>query len=156
MSSVLRDLRAPNKCLTVKNKPLTAVINPCMVVFNTNAILHFYNITNILHNPDIARQTNAKGIKTFQHSVNSWSARKRGSVQRIHICTPTIVSDFNNVHAIPHPNPVVQSARRKLPMLGNGLFHPPKKITTPNIATRNIIAYSARNKKANLIPPYSV
>src|SRR5690606_38833237 len=117
---------------------------------------YIYNITNILHNPDIARQTNAKGIKTFQHSVNSWSARKRGSVQRIHICTPTIVSDFNSVHAIPHPSPVVQSARRKLPMLGNGLFHPPKKITTPNIATRNIIAYKDKYKKANYIWQYSV
>ncbi|COX55807.1 Uncharacterised protein [Mycobacterium tuberculosis] len=41
-------------------------------------------------------------------------------------------------------------------MLGNGVFHPPKKITTPNIDTKNIMAYSAKKIKANRIPPYSV
>src|SRR5690606_13442140 len=100
--------------------------------------------------------TKATGINIFQQRVINWSARKRGRVQRTHIWIPTIKSDLLTVQKSPQPKPVVQSANRKLPMLGRGVFHPPKKIMTPSIETKNIMAYSAKNKKANLIPPYSV
>ena len=115
-----------------------------------------YTITKMRHNPDMAMHTNASGIITFQHRFISWSALKRGNVHRIHICIPTIVSDLINVQKIPHPSPVVQSASLAIPILGRGVFHPPKKMTTPNIATKNIMAYSARKMNAKRIPPYSV
>src|SRR5690606_32850435 len=82
--------------------------------------------------------------------------RKRGNGQRIHIWIPTIKSDLLSVQNIPQPNPVVQSANRKLPILGKGVSQPPKKIMTPKMETKNIMTYSAKNRKAKLIPPYSV
>src|SRR5690606_17046024 len=101
-------------------------------------------------------QINAAGIIIFQHKFMSWSALKRGNVQRIHICIPTISKDLDRVQNKPQNNPVVQSANRRDPMLGKGVFQPPRNITTPSIATKNIIAYSAKNTKAKRTPPYSV
>src|SRR5690606_26568318 len=101
-------------------------------------------------------QIKATGIMIFQHRSISWSALKRGNVHRIHICTPTINKDLLNVQNIPHNGPVVQSANFSAPIFGKGVFHPPKKITAPNMATKNIMAYSAKKTKANRIPPYSV
>src|SRR5690606_8607215 len=67
-----------------------------------------------------------------------------------------MVNDFAKVQKIPQTKPVVQSANFKAPIFGKGVFHPPKNITTPSIATKNIMAYSAKNTNAKRIPPYSV
>src|SRR5690606_4424411 len=108
------------------------------------------------HIPEMAIHRNANGVSIFQQSAISWSARKRGNVQRIHICIPTISKVLDNVQKTPHANPVVHSASFTTPILGKGVFQPPRNTTTPIIATRNIIAYSARKIKAKRRPPYSV
>src|SRR6184192_3587230 len=106
--------------------------------------------------PDISIHTNASGVNTFQHKFISWSTRKRGNVQRIHICTPTNANTFNTVQNIPHAAPVVQSAKCTLTILGKGVFQAPRKRITATIDTKNIIEYSARKTKANRIPVNSV
>src|ERR1700712_1782317 len=82
--------------------------------------------------------------------------RKRGNVQRIHICINTNTSVFKVTHKIPQAKPVVQLAKRAAPMLGKGVFHAPKNSITANIDTKNIMAYSAKNTKAKPMPVYSV
>src|SRR5712691_11716928 len=42
-----------------------------------------------VHRPITARLTNEMGVRYFQHMPMSWSTRRRGSVQRIHIMTKT-------------------------------------------------------------------
>ena len=106
--------------------------------------------------PDINIQAKASGVNTFQHSVINWSTRKRGNVQRIHICTPTNAKLFKATQNIPQTTPVVQLANCTEPILGNGVFHAPKNKITPIIDTRNIMEYSAKNINANLKPEYSV
>ena len=113
-------------------------------------------INQIRHIPDISMQAKASGVNTFQHKFINWSTRKRGNVQRIHICTPTSVSDFSAIQKIPQAVPVVHVARCNGPILGNGVFHAPKNRITPIIDTRNIIEYSARNIKPKRSPEYSV
>ena len=113
-------------------------------------------INKILHTPDTSIQANAKGVSTFQQRFISWSTRKRGNVHLIHICTPTRHNVLTAIHIIPHPAPVVQLAKCRVPMFGNGVFHAPKNRITPTIDTRNIIEYSAKKTSANLKPVYSV
>ena len=67
----------------------------------------------------------------------------------------TTLNVFRSIQKIPQPIPVVQFASETDPILGKGLFQPPKKSTTPIIPTKNIIEYSAKNIKANLKPEYS-
>ena len=113
-------------------------------------------IKNSLHTPDISIHAKASGVNTFQHRVINWSTRKRGSVHRIHICTPTKANTFNIVQNMPQAAPVVQSAKRTLPMFGKGVFHAPRNRITATIDTKNIIEYSAKKTKAKRIPVNSV
>ena len=106
--------------------------------------------------PDINIQAKASGVNTFQHNVINWSTRKRGNVQRIHICTPTKPKLFKATQNIPQTTPVVQLANCNEPTLGNGVFHAPKNRITPIMDTRNIIEYSAKNINAKRKPEYSV
>ena len=101
-------------------------------------------------------QMNASGVNTFQHRFISWSTRRRGSVQRIHICIPTRVSVFNTIHIIPQAVPVVQLAKCIGPILGSGVFQAPKNKITLIIDTKNIIEYSEKNTNAKRIPVNSV
>ena len=101
-------------------------------------------------------QMNASGVNTFQHRFISWSTRRRGSVQRIHICIPTRVSVFNTIHNMPQAVPVVQFAKCAAPILGNGVFQAPRNNITLIIDTKNIMEYSEKNTKAKRIPVNSV
>src|SRR6476646_9559523 len=69
---------------------------------------------------------------------------------------PTTVKHLAMIQNMPQKIPVVYSASFKLPIFGKGVFHPPKNKVTPNMATKNIMAYSAKNMKAKRKPVYSV
>src|SRR6185503_19949790 len=113
-------------------------------------------ISHILHIPDTSIHINPAGVSTFQQKFISWSTRKRGSVHRIHICTPTRARVFSTIHTMPQPAPVVQLASCTAPILGSGVFQAPKNSTTAIIDTKNIIEYSAKNTRAKRMPVYSV
>src|ERR1700753_3871966 len=100
--------------------------------------------------------TNARGVNTFQHKFISWSTRKRGNVQRIHIWAPTSARVLATIQNMPQAVPVVQSASCIEPIFGSGVFHAPKNNNTPIIDTKNIIEYSAKKISAKRIPEYSV
>ena len=106
--------------------------------------------------PDISIHKNASGVSTFKHRFISWSTRKRGNVQRIHICTPINNNVFIRIQIIPHAVPVVQVAKVTEPIFGKGVFHAPKNKMTPTIDTKNIMEYSAKNTSANCRPVNSV
>ena len=81
------------------------------------------------------------GTRSFHAKDITWSIRKRGSVQRIHMITMITTLTFIRNH--------IQPAEKGLPQ-------PPKKSATAKAATKNKCANSARKKNANRIPEYPV
>lgn len=89
--------------------------------------------------------------------------RKRGKVQRTHICTKTAKNAFENNQKKPVTlpqmvpgAPLVQSARRSEPMFGKGVFQLPQNKIAPKNDTNSMMAYSDKNNNAQRIPEYSV
>ena len=72
----------------------------------------------IIQKPTPITQANAQGVSTFQETYISWSTRRRGSVQRSHICTNTKNMPFERNQNTPQSGPL-----RNDP---NGLFQPPR------------------------------
>jgi hypothetical protein len=100
--------------------------------------------------------TIANGVRTFQHRYMSWSTRKRGNVQRTHICTKMKKKPLIRIQNTPQMGPFVHSFNKRGPRLGSGEFQPPKKSVEIITLTMNMLAYSAKKIMANFIPPYSV
>src|SRR5712691_10354121 len=76
-----------------------------------------------VHRPITARLTNEMGVRYFQHMPMSWSTRRRGSVQRIHIMTKTRKS----VLVRNQKGPAIKSGTKRI---GSGPENPPRNSTT--------------------------
>ena len=87
------------------------------------------------------RRKNEIGITYFQQTPINWSTRRRGNVQRSHICTTT------------SPNPLAKKISGLDP---NGPTQPPRNSSAASIETSSMFPYSARKKNANRMPLYSV
>src|SRR5688572_1801856 len=87
------------------------------------------------------KRTRDSGTRTFQAKDIIWSIRRRGTVQRIHIITVISSRVFSTNQTTPGSQRPSQ---------------PPKKRTTPNPAVKKLFANSARKKKDQRIPEYSV
>src|SRR5688572_9064307 len=97
---------------------------------------------------------NARGVSFFQQRSMSWSTRYRGSVHRSHIMSRTRAKDFDMNQKRPSRNGFMGKVEpRSRP---NGGSQPPRKNVVAMAATTNMFAYSARKKKLNRIPEYSV
>ena len=102
-----------------------------------------------VHRPITARLTNEMGVRYFQHMPMSWSTRRRGSVQRIHIMTKT----RKRVLVRNQKGPAMKSGTKET---GSGPENPPRNSTTTSALATNILAYSARKKSEKRNPLYSV
>ncbi len=89
---------------------------------------------------------NENGVNTFHDTYISWSTLRRGRLHRIQSCTKTRKNAFRRNHTTP-------GSGISPP---NGPCQPPRKSIVTRALMRNISAYSARKKKANFIPEYSV
>ena len=94
------------------------------------------------------------GRRYFHSRVNNWSILKRGNVHLNHIISQMIKAVLpkyqksGGMKSITWLNP-------SQPPICNGI-HPPRNTVAAIEATMNMFIYSARKKKANLIPEYSV
>src|SRR5918995_847710 len=95
----------------------------------------------------------ASGMRTFQPSAISWSYRKRGRVQRIHI-----TKKIQNI-TLRKKNPEVAMVWSTPPVSSqwvNGMSHPPKNRVVTMAHTVTTFEYSAMKKKENFMALYSV
>ena len=87
------------------------------------------------------------GTRNFQLKASRWSMRKRGRVPRIHIRTKTMSRALRTR---------MMGARKGSRVSRPKKRQPPRKATAVITATPKVAAYSARKKRANFIPLYSV
>src|ERR1019366_1931438 len=92
------------------------------------------------------------GSRIFQPSAMSWSYRKRGSVQRIHITKKIQKNVLAKKHA---PVTTVWSSPPRSSQWVNGMSQPPKNRVATIAATVTICAYSAIMNSENFIALYS-
>ena len=94
------------------------------------------------------------GKRYFHSRVNNWSILNRGKVHLNHI----MIQMIKKVFPMYHTNGGMKSImwlNPPQPPTWNGI-HPPRKTVAAMEATINMFMYSARKKKANFIPEYSV
>src|SRR5688572_12964066 len=99
---------------------------------------------------------NAMGNITFHPNLISWSYRSLGNVARSQ-------KKRNKKEYVLTANHIVFSTQAKdgsptsaIIVPGYGAFHPPRNSAAATQDTSTMLAYSARKKKANLRPLYSV
>ena len=98
--------------------------------------------------------TRLMGNKYFHSRVNNWSILSRGKVHLNNIISQIMKAVLPKYQI----NGGIQSMMLLKPVqppIWNGI-HPPRKTVAAMDATMNMFMYSARKKKANLIPEYSV
>src|SRR5499426_164606 len=93
--------------------------------------------------------TKPHGSRYLYPSAMTWSTRRRGSVQRSHICTKMKKKVFASSTTMPTGTGMAET-------LTKGSVHPPKKSVATSRLDTNMDAYSSRKKKEKRMPEYSV
>jgi len=114
-----------NRCLHVTFIPISTVTTPSQMLrkylpmhcpFSSDSAGVYR--ANMIQRPTPNITTKENGIITFHAMYINWSTRRRGSVQRSHICTKIKTIPLPRNQNAPHQGP-----ERTSP---NGLFQPPK------------------------------